>query len=71
MTQIFFEKSLNKCLKIDNIMNNLEQKRGRYWFIKNRQDDSELREAFEDLEKEIEYKSQLLKEARKKLFGNE
>lgn len=70
MTQLFFENSVNKCLKIDNIMNNLEQKRGRYWFIKNRQDDSELREAFEDLEKEIEYKSQLLKEARKKLFGN-
>lgn len=51
-------------------MNNLDQKRGRYWFIKNRQDDSELREAFEDLEKEFEYKSQLLKEIRKKLFEN-
>lgn len=70
MTQIFFEKPLRKCLKIDNIMNNLDQKRGRYWFIKNRQDDSELREAFEDLEKEFEYKSQLLKEIRKKLFEN-
>ena len=70
MTQIFFEKPLRKCLKIDNIMNNLDQKRGRYWFIKNRQDDSELREEFEDLEKEFEYKSQLLKEIRKKLFEN-
>ena len=71
MTQIFFERPLRKCLKIDNIINNLDQKRGRYWFIKNRQDNSELREAFDDLEREIEIKCQLIKEAKKKLFGNE
>ena len=71
MTQIFFESAVWKCLEIDNIMNNLKQKRGRYWFIKNRQDDSELREAFDDLEREIEIKSQLIKDAKKELFGNE
>lgn len=70
MTQLFFEKSLKKCSEIDNIINNLFQNRGRYWYIKNRHDDSELREAFENLEREIDDKSRLIKEAKKKLFGN-
>ena len=70
MTQILFESLLVKSLEIDNIFTNQTQKRGRYWFIKNRQDDSELREAFDDLEREIEIKSQLIKDAKKKLFGN-
>ena len=60
-----------KSIKVDNILVDQSQNRGRYWFIKNRQDDSELREAFDDLEREIEIKSQLIKEAKKKIFGNE
>ena len=60
-----------KSIEVDNILENQSQNRGRYWFIKNRQDDSELREAFDKLEREIEIKSQLIKEAKKKLFGNE